>query len=123
MELNFLSPPTQNDNYSPQSDAGGAEPLQDKENCCGESCGTRASELEDDEIELLTEPISLLQAESEGDNIAAIYVGSLVEVRSLNGDVKFAGEMINYDSKNGIVTVATEQGNRDASLCEAFVIG
>jgi hypothetical protein len=51
-----------------------------------------------------------------------LFVGNSVKVRSLSGTVKFAGEMINYDSKNGIVTVATEQGNRDAILCEAFVI-
>ncbi|WP_392476917.1 DUF5906 domain-containing protein [Nostoc sp. C110] len=129
MKIELLPIPVKKEEYVPPTGAGDAEPLQDKENCCGESCGTGAGELEsgagkleDDEIELLTEPISLLQAESEGDNIA-MYVGNLVEVRSLNGDVKFAGEIINYDSKNGIVTVATDQGNRDASLCEAFVIG
>lgn len=64
---------------------------------------------------------SLLQIEKDGGDIAG-FVGCQVEVRSLGGSVKFAGEMINYDSKNGIVTVATEQGNRDAILCEAFVI-
>lgn len=51
-----------------------------------------------------------------------LFVGNSVEVRSLSGAVKFAGEMTSYDSKNGIVTVSTEQGNRDASLCETFVI-
>ncbi|WP_373527481.1 hypothetical protein [Nostoc sp.] len=47
-----------------------------------------------------------------------LFVGNSVEVRSLSGAVKFAGEMINCDPKNGIVTVATEQGNRNASLYE-----
>ncbi len=129
MQIELLSPPMKKEEYVPQSGAGSTEPLQDKENCCGESCGTGADQLESgagdleaEEVELLNEPISLLQAESEGDNIA-IYVGCQVEVRSLSGAVKFAGEMVNFDSKNGIVTVATEQGNRDAILCEAFVIG
>jgi hypothetical protein len=63
-----------------------------------------------------------LQIEKDGGDIAG-FVGCQVKVRSLGGSVKFAGEMINYDSKNGIVTVATEQGNRDAILCEAFVTG
>ena len=31
---------------SPLTDAGGAEPLQNKENCCGKSCGNGASKLE-----------------------------------------------------------------------------
>ena len=35
-----------NDEYPPQSGAGGAEPLQNKENCCGKSCGSGAEELE-----------------------------------------------------------------------------
>jgi putative DNA primase/helicase len=46
LEFNFLSPPMKKEEYPPQSDAGGAEPLQDKENCCGESCVTGADQLE-----------------------------------------------------------------------------
>jgi hypothetical protein len=64
---------------------------------------------------------SLLQIEIDGGDIAG-FVGCQVEVRSLSGTVKFAGEMINCNSKNGIITVATEQGNRDASFSETFVI-
>jgi hypothetical protein len=30
--------------------------------------------------------------------------------------------MTNFNLKNGIVTVLTELGNRDAHFCEAFVI-
>jgi putative DNA primase/helicase len=129
MKIELLSPPVKKEEYATSTGAGDAEPLPDMENCCGESCGNGADQLESgageldaEEVELLDEPISLLQAESEGDNIS-MYVGNLVEVRSLSGAVKFTGEMINYDSKNGIVTVDTEQGNRDASLYETFVIG
>ncbi|MHC5823860.1 MAG: DUF5906 domain-containing protein, partial [Nostoc sp.] len=129
MKIELLSPPMEKEEYATQTGAGGAEVLQDKENWGGNwgetgagSSQSGAGDLEVEEVELLNEPISLLQAESEGENIT-MYVGHLVEVRSLSGAVKFSGEMINYDSKNGIVTVATEQGNRDASFCDAFVIG
>jgi putative DNA primase/helicase len=129
MQLNLLTTPMEKEEYVTPTGAGDAEPLQDKESCCVNSCGSGAEQVEsgagqaeEEEIELLENPISLLQAEKEGDDIN-LYIGHLVEVRSLSGTVKFAGEMISYDSKNGIVTVATEQGNRDAILCEAFVIG
>jgi putative DNA primase/helicase len=142
MKIELLSPPTEKKEYPTQSGAGGEEPLQDKENCCGESCVTGADQLESgagmptedqaakdapitsDTVLVKTEyefSYSLLQIENDGGDIAG-FVGCQVEVRSLSGAVKFAGETINYDSKNGIVTVATEQGNRDASLCETFVI-
>ncbi len=74
------------------------------------------------EIELLDEPISLLQAEKEGDDIAR-YIGHLIEVRSLSGIFKFTGEMISYNEKNGFITVTTEEGDKNVSLFEAFVIG
>lgn len=74
------------------------------------------------EIELLNEPMSLLEAEKEGDDIAG-FIGHLIEVRSHSGAVKFTGEMTGYNEKNGIVSVMTEQGNRDANFREAFVIG
>ena len=142
MKIELLSPPMEKEEYATSTGAGDAEPLLDMENCCGESCGTGADQLESgagmptEDQAAIAAPIasdtvlvkaesefsySLLQIEKDGGDIAG-FVGCQVEVRSLSGAVKFAGEMINYDSKNGIVTVATEQGNRDASLCETFVI-
>ncbi|QFS52843.1 DUF5906 domain-containing protein [Nostoc sphaeroides] len=129
MKIELLPIPMEKEEYATSTGAGDAESLQDKENCCGESCGTSAGEvesgageLEDDEIELLDEPISLLQLENEGDDIAR-FIGHLVEVRNSSGAVKFVGEMIAYDSRNAIVSIMTEQGNRDVSALEAFVIG
>jgi putative DNA primase/helicase len=143
MKIQSLPIPMEKEEYATSTGAGSAEPLQSKENCCGESCGTGASKLESgagmptedqaakdapitsDTVLVKAEDdnsYSLLQIEKDGGDIAG-FVGCQVEVRSLSGAVKFAGEMINYDSKNGIVTVATEQGKRDASLLEAFVIG
>lgn len=46
LQVDLFSPPMKNDEYPPQSGAGGAEPLQNKENCCGKSCGSGAEELE-----------------------------------------------------------------------------
>jgi putative DNA primase/helicase len=126
IKIELPSLPVQKEEYPPITGSGGSEVLPSNDSCPGNWVATGSDDLESgsgqEEVELLDNPISLLQAESEGDNIN-LYVGHLVEVRSLSGTVKFAGEMINYDSKNGIVTVATEQGNRDALLCETFVIG
>lgn len=124
VKIELLSSPMKKEEYATSTGAGDAEPLPDLENCCGESCGSGADQLESGAAESPREDensYSLLQIEKDGGDIAG-FVGCQVEVRSLSGAVKFAGEMINYDSKNGIVTVATEQGNRDASLCETFVI-
>ncbi|WP_196522530.1 hypothetical protein [Nostoc commune] len=52
-----------------------------------------------------------------------MFVGYLVEVRSLSGVVRFTGEMVSYDKTHGTVTVVTEEGNRDVYLREVFVIG
>ncbi|MHC0068245.1 DUF5906 domain-containing protein [Nostoc sp. UIC 10890] len=145
MKLNLLTEPMEKEEYTPQVGAGGAEPLPDMENCCVNSCVSGASQLESgaeplpdtenccgepcvtgagesEKVELLSQPISLLQAEREGDNIN-LYVGHLVEVRSLSGVVKFVGEMASYDKTHGTITVVTEEGNRDVYLREAFVIG
>jgi putative DNA primase/helicase len=142
MKIQSLPIPMKKEEYATSTGAGDAEPLPDMENCCGESCGNGADQLESgagmptEDQAVKDAPIasdtvlvkaesefsySLLQIEIDGGDIAG-FVGCQVEVRSLSGAVKFSGEMINYDSKNGIVTVATEQGNRDASLCETFVI-
>jgi putative DNA primase/helicase len=142
MKIELLSPPVKKEEYATSTGAGDAEPLPGLENCCGESCVSGASKLESgagmptEDQAVKDAPIasdtvlvkaesefsySLLQIEKDGGDIAG-FVGCQVEVRSLSGAVKFAGEMINYDSKNGIVTVTTEQGNRDAILCETFVI-
>jgi putative DNA primase/helicase len=143
MKIELLSPTMEKEEYVPQSGAGGAEVLQDKENWGGnwgetgagssqsgagmptEDQAVKDATITSDTVLVKTEyefSYSLLQIEIDGGDIAG-FVGCQVEVRSLSGAVKFAGEMINYDSKNGIVTVATEQGNRDASLCETFVTG
>lgn len=124
MKIQSLPIPMEKEEYATSTGAGDAEPLQNRENCCGESCVSGADQLESGAAESPREDensYSLLQIEKDGGDIAG-FVGCQVEVRSLSGAVKFAGEMINYDSKNGIVTVATSQGNRDASLCETFVI-
>ncbi|MBN3893809.1 MAG: DUF3987 domain-containing protein [Nostoc sp. NOS(2021)] len=73
------------------------------------------------EIELLNEPISLLQAEREDEDVTD-YIGRQVEVRASNRSVKFAGKIVKCNVKNGIVTVMTEQGNREAAFREAFII-
>jgi putative DNA primase/helicase len=125
MQLNLLPAPMKKEEYVTQSGAGGAEVLQDKENWGANWGETGAGSSQTGAGELPSEDensYSLLQIEKDGGDIAG-FVGCQVKVRSLGGSVKFAGEMINYDSKNGIVTVATEQGNRDAILCEAFVTG
>ncbi|MBG1272016.1 DUF5906 domain-containing protein, partial [Nostoc sp. WHI] len=46
MKIELLSPPVKKEEYATSTGAGSAEPLQDKENCCGESCVTGASKLE-----------------------------------------------------------------------------
>jgi hypothetical protein len=85
-----------------------------------------------DESDLIDEPIlsvetgsndcySLLQVQKDGGDIAG-FVGCPVEVRSLSGAVKFAGEMIKFNLKNGFVTLMTKEGNKDADFREAFVI-
>jgi hypothetical protein len=73
------------------------------------------------EAEVIVQPTSLLDLEKQGDDIA-LYVGYLIEVRSLSGIFKFTGEMISYNEKNGFITVMTGEGNQDVSLFEAFVI-
>ncbi|MGJ5634061.1 hypothetical protein, partial [Nostoc sp. CALU 1950] len=47
----------------------------------------------------------------------------VLQVVTLSGAVKFAGEMTSYDKTHGTITVVTEEGNRDVYLREAFVIG
>ncbi|MHC5832241.1 MAG: hypothetical protein ACYT04_93745, partial [Nostoc sp.] len=46
LQVDLFSPPMKNDEYPPQSGAGSAEPLQNKENYCGKSCVSGAGELE-----------------------------------------------------------------------------
>ncbi|MHC5674936.1 DUF5906 domain-containing protein [Nostoc sp.] len=141
-QIDLFSPPMKKDDYPPQSGAGSAEPLQNKENYCGKSCGSGAGELGSGagmpiEHEAVTTTTitsdtalvetgndncySLLQIEKDGGDIAG-FVGCQVEVRAGNRSVKFAGEIVDCNVRNGIVTVMTEQGNRDAYFSEAFVI-
>ncbi|WP_066423363.1 DUF3987 domain-containing protein [Anabaena sp. 4-3] len=65
-------------------------------------------------------PVSLSQVERDGGNIDD-FIGHQVEVRSLGGDIKFVGTMVSRDSKNGIVSVETSQGNKTAYLHEAYL--
>ncbi|MHC5820583.1 MAG: DUF5906 domain-containing protein, partial [Nostoc sp.] len=144
LQVDLFSPPMKNDEYPPQSDAGGAEPLQNKDNYCGKSCGSGAEEVEsgagvltEDEAATsatITSDTVLIEAESDncysvwqiekdGGDVAR-FIGCQVEVRSHNsGIVKFIGKMIGYDEKNAIVKVVTEQGERDIDFREAFVFG
>ncbi|MHC5722086.1 MAG: hypothetical protein ACYTX0_61235, partial [Nostoc sp.] len=46
LQVDLFSPPMKNDEYPPQSGAGSAEPLQNKENYCGNRCGGGAGEVE-----------------------------------------------------------------------------
>lgn len=64
---------------------------------------------------------SLLQFEEDGGDIAG-FIGCPIEVRSLSGIFKFMGKMIDFNLKNGIITLMTEEGNKDADFREAFVI-
>ena len=65
---------------------------------------------------------SLLQIEKDGGEIEG-FVGCQVEVRSLiTRLVRFVGQMIGYDDKNGVVTVMTEQGNKNADFREVFIL-
>lgn len=65
---------------------------------------------------------SLLEIENDGGDIRE-FIGREVEVRGSNGNVKFAGEIIDCNVRNAFVTVMTEQGSRDASFRETFIIG
>jgi hypothetical protein len=73
-----------------------------------------------EEAELMDEPISLLEVETKGRDIAR-FIGHEVEVRSLEGSIKFSGQMTHFDSKNAVVTIATAQGEKTASFRETFV--
>ncbi len=64
---------------------------------------------------------SLLELENEGGDVSE-FIGCQVEVRASNGNVRLAGEMVSCNTRNGIVTIATEQGNQDAAFRETFVI-
>ncbi len=75
-----------------------------------------------EEAELMDEPTSLLEVETNGGDIAG-FIGREVEVRSLEGSIKFSGQMTHFDSKNGVVTIATAQGEKTASFRETFVTG
>jgi predicted XRE-type DNA-binding protein len=75
-----------------------------------------------EEAELMDEPTSLLEVETNGGDIAG-FIGRKVEVRSLGGRVKFSGKMTNWDKTHGIITVATEQGDHAAYSRETFVTG
>ncbi|MHC5611935.1 MAG: DUF5906 domain-containing protein [Nostoc sp.] len=144
LQVDLFSPPMKNDEYPPQSGAGSAEPLQNKENYCGNRCGGGAGEVESGAgmpiqdkaatpttitsdtalVETKSDiSYSLLQIEEDGGDISK-FVGSPVEVRSLDtGIVKFVGQMISFNLKNGFITLMTEEGNKDAHFREAFVIG
>jgi putative DNA primase/helicase len=69
-----------------------------------------------------SEPISLLMVEETGGDIAP-FVGCMVEVRCVvTGKVKYFGEMIGYDDKNGLITINTSDGEKLADYRESFVL-
>lgn len=70
----------------------------------------------------LDEPTSLLQDELNGRDIST-YLGCQVEVRSLSGEVKFVGEMADWDEKHGSITIKTAEGERQAHVRESFLVG
>ncbi|MHC5722622.1 MAG: DUF3987 domain-containing protein [Nostoc sp.] len=76
------------------------------------------------EAEVIVQQLSLLELEKKEHDITK-FVGHLIEVRSDNsGTVKFTGNMISYDEKNGFIVIMTEEGERkNVYLFEAFVIG
>lgn len=131
------------EDYPPQSGAGGAEPLQNKENCCGNLCESGAGEVESgagmptedkaviaatitsDTVLVEVEKdnsYSLLQVEKDGGDIRE-FIGRPVEVRSLNSDRKFCGTFTKWDDKNAIATVTIKDGEISVYSKEVFVIG
>ncbi|MGF2040086.1 MAG: DUF3987 domain-containing protein [Nostoc sp. CmiVER01] len=65
---------------------------------------------------------SLLQFEQDGGDVEG-FIGCQVEVRSLSGVIKFIGEMVSFNLKNGFITLMTEEGNKDVDFREVFVMG
>jgi len=63
---------------------------------------------------------SLLDLENDGHDIPS-YVGYQCEVRWSNDSVKFVGEIISCDVRNGFVTVMTEEGNQEGDFRETFI--
>ncbi|MBN3945001.1 MAG: hypothetical protein HWQ38_00280 [Nostoc sp. NMS7] len=142
LQVDLFSPPMKNDDYPPQSGVSGASPLQNKENYCGKSCVSGAGEVESGagmpteheaatpatitsdtalvETENNNSYSSLLDLEKDQHDIAD-YVGRQCEVRRSNGSVKFIGEIIGCNVKNGFVTVMTEEGNQDGDFRETFI--
>ncbi|MEH2437586.1 MAG: heavy metal transporter, partial [Nostoc sp.] len=137
-----FSSPMQNQENVTQTGAGIAEPLQNKEkqedNWGGTGAGSSKTgagiPTEHEAVTATTITSETTLAEAENDNSYSLlqvekddqdvidYVGRQVEVREGNGSVKFAGEIVECDVRNAIVSVMTEQGNRDAYFSEAFVI-
>ena len=123
--LDYLSTEEVNviDNQCQEASVSGANPTLHLD--YGEGAVIDESELMEEEIPSIeTEDdisCSLLQIEKDGGEIEGL-VGSQVEVRSHSGIVKFIGEMIGCNLKNGFITLMTEEGNKDAHFREAFVI-
>ncbi|BAZ18842.1 Primase 2 (plasmid) [Calothrix sp. NIES-4071] len=83
--------------------------------------GSNSPDADSNELAPCLEKFSLLQVELDGDVNA--FVGCDVEVHTINGAVKFQGELISYDQLNGSVTIKTESGAcYTAHVRETFVI-
>lgn len=51
------------------------------------------------------------------------FIGCHVEVRNINGSIKFEGKLTAYEPLNGTVTIKTTEGAiRTAHVRETFVI-
>ena len=112
------------DNHCPELSVSGANSTLHLD--YGEGGVIDESDLIDEEIGNLEAEndscFSLVEIEKDGGEIDG-FVGCQVEVRSvITRLVRFVGQMIKYDDKNATVTVATEEGNRDADYREVFLV-
>ena len=69
---------------------------------------------------VLQEPVSLLQVEVDGGDISN-FIGCQIEVRFHSGGINFTGKMTKWDEKQGIITLATSEGDRMAYSRECFI--
>lgn len=67
------------------------------------------------------EPTSLLDIANNEEDITDFY-GCEVEVRFPNGDVKYSGQITDWDDRNWIITLSTEQGSKTAHPREVFLV-
>ena len=82
-----------------------------------------AKALKPDSSTALLEPVQLLQVEISGADISN-FIGCQIEVRSLSDDIKFIGEMTNWDVAHGNITLITADGKEEvAHIRQSFLAG